>query len=68
MGRAGGTYWEEESLCWVLVGKAETKKPLARSACRWKDNITMYLTENRGILWNGLIWLRIEICGGMLWE
>lgn len=44
-GGAGGTYGEEESLYRVLVGKTKRKKPLARSACRWKDNITMCLTE-----------------------
>ena len=44
-GGAGGTCREEESLYRVLVGKTERKKPLARSACRWKDNIKMYLTE-----------------------
>jgi hypothetical protein len=27
------------------VGKTERKEPLARAACRWNDNIKMYLIE-----------------------
>jgi len=44
-GGAGGTYREEKSLYRLLVGKTERKKPLARCACRWEDNIKMYFTE-----------------------
>jgi hypothetical protein len=29
---------EERSVYRVLVGKAEGKRPLGRSRCRWKDN------------------------------
>jgi hypothetical protein len=37
----------------VLVGKAEGKRPLGRSSCRWEDNIKMDIQEVR--------------CGSMEW-
>jgi hypothetical protein len=32
----------------VLVGKAEGKRPLGRSRCKWEDNIKMDLQEVGG--------------------
>jgi hypothetical protein len=43
----------------ILVGKPEGKRPLGRPRRRWMDNIKMKLRVN-GMVWIGLIWLRIE--------
>jgi hypothetical protein len=50
----------------VLVGKPEGKKQLARSKCRWEDNITMDLQEVRWGAWTGLIRLWEGTDGGHL--
>jgi hypothetical protein len=47
----------------IFVGKPEGKRPLGRPRHRWEDNIKMDLGEN-GVVWTGLIWLRIETGGG----
>jgi hypothetical protein len=48
------------------VRKPERKRPLGRTRCRWEDNIKIDLRE---IAWDSmdlLIWLMIEIGGGLL--
>jgi hypothetical protein len=49
----------------ILVGKPEGKRPLGRPRCRWVDHIKMDLIED-GVVWTGLIWLRIGTSGGLL--
>jgi hypothetical protein len=49
----------------ILVGMPEGKKPLGRQRRRWVDNIKMNLRWD-GIVWIGLIWLRIGTSGGLL--
>jgi hypothetical protein len=49
----------------ILVGKPEGKSPLGRPRRRWVDNIKMDLRQD-GMLWIGLIWLRIGTSGGLL--
>ena len=44
---------ESRSVCRVLVGKLDGKRPLGRPRHRWKNNIKMDLQEVR--------------CGGMDW-
>jgi hypothetical protein len=39
----------------LLVGKPEGRRPLGRPRRRWLDNIRIDL----GVLWTGLVWLRI---------
>jgi hypothetical protein len=46
----------------LLVGKPEGKRPLGRPRRRWLDNIRM-----DGVMWNGLVWLRIGTGGELLW-
>jgi hypothetical protein len=48
------------------VEKPEEKRPLGRPRRRWEDNIRMDLREMRwgGVMWTGLIWLRIGTSGG----
>jgi hypothetical protein len=33
------------SVCRVLVGKPEGKRPLGTPRCRWENNIKIYLKE-----------------------
>jgi hypothetical protein len=51
-----------------LVGKSDGKRPLGRPRRRWVDNIKMDLREIGwdGMVWTGLIWLRIGTSGGLL--
>jgi hypothetical protein len=50
------------------VGKPEGKRPLGRPRRRWEDNIRMYSREIGwgGVVWTGLMWLRIGTSGGLL--
>jgi hypothetical protein len=49
----------------VLVGKPEGKIPLGRLGHMWVDNIKIDLREG-GVVWTGLILLRIGTSGGLL--
>jgi hypothetical protein len=52
----------------ILVGKPERKRPLGRPRRRWVNNIKIDFREIGwdGMVWTGLIWLRIRISGGLL--
>jgi hypothetical protein len=50
----------------LLVGKPEGKRPLGRPRRRWVDNIRMDLGEWDGVMWTGLVWLRIGSGGELL--
>jgi hypothetical protein len=50
----------------LLVGKPEGKGPLGRPRRRWVGNIRMDLGEVGGVIWTGLIWLRIGTGGELL--
>jgi hypothetical protein len=50
----------------ILVGKPDGKKPLGRPRRRWVDNINMILEKQDGMVWIGLIRLRIGTSGGLL--
>jgi hypothetical protein len=50
----------------LLVGKPERKRPLGRPRRRWVDNIRMDLGEGDGVMWTGLVWLRIGTGGELL--
>ena len=57
MGGASSAYGGEESICRILVGKPEGKRPLGRPRHRWEDNINMDLQEVGCGVWTGLSWL-----------
>jgi len=57
---------QRSSSYWVLVGKADGKRPLGRSRSRWEINIEMDLQEVVLRELRGLIWLRIRTGGGYL--
>jgi hypothetical protein len=50
----------------ILVGKPEGKRPLGIPRHRWVNNIKIDLREIDGMIWIGLIWLRIGTSGGLL--
>jgi len=58
---------ERRSAYRVLVGKPEVKRTLRRPCHRWKDNIKVDIQEGEeGMLWTGLIWLRIGKGSGVI--
>jgi hypothetical protein len=65
MGRARSTNGENRNAHRILVGKPEGKRPLGRPRHRWDGNINMDLREE-GVVWTGLICLRIGTSGGLL--
>jgi hypothetical protein len=50
----------------VLVGQPKGKRPLCRPRHRWENNIKIDFREMVGVVWNGFIWLRVEISGVLL--
>jgi hypothetical protein len=50
----------------LLVGKPEGKRPLGRPRRTWVDNIRMILERWDGVMWTGLVWLRIGTGGELL--
>jgi hypothetical protein len=48
------------------VGNTEGKRPLGRPRHRWVDNIRMILERWDGVMWTGLVWLRIGTGGELL--
>jgi hypothetical protein len=58
MGWSGHIAWigEKRNGYRLLVGKPEGKRPLGRPRRRWD-----------GVMWTGLVWLRIGTCGELLW-
>jgi hypothetical protein len=49
----------------LLVGKPEGKRLLGRPIRRWVDNVRI-LERWDGMMWTGLIWLRIGTGGELL--
>jgi hypothetical protein len=64
MGRACSMNGEKRNAYRIFVGKPEGKIPLGRPRHRCVDNIKMDLRD--GMVWIGLIWLRIGTSGGLL--
>jgi hypothetical protein len=48
------------------VEKPDVKRPLGRHRRRSEDNIKMDLQEMGWAAWTGLMWLKVETCGGLL--
>jgi hypothetical protein len=65
MNRSSSTN-EREQICTITYWlEAKRKRPLGRPRCRWVNNIKMDLRWD-GIMWTGLIWLKIGTSGGHL--
>jgi hypothetical protein len=56
---------EKRNLCSILRGNPEGRRRLGRPRRGWVDNIKMDLGQD-GMVWIGLIWLRIGTSGGLL--
>jgi hypothetical protein len=51
----------------LLVGKPEGKRPIGRPRRRWVDIIFGWIVERwDGVMWTGLVWLRIGTGGELL--
>jgi hypothetical protein len=50
----------------ILVGNPEEKRLLGRPRCRWEDDIKANLERQYGVVWIGLMWVRIGTSGGLL--
>jgi hypothetical protein len=50
----------------LLVEKPEGKRPLRIPRRRWLDNIGWILERWDGVMWTGLVWLRIGTGGELL--
>jgi hypothetical protein len=60
MDRACSTNGKKRNACRIFVGKPEGKKSLARpNVCGWTI-LRLILEREDGMVWIGLIWLRIE--------
>jgi hypothetical protein len=59
MGGLCSTNGEKRTAYRLLVGKPEGKRPLGRPRLRWVDNIRWILERWDGMMWTGLVWLRI---------
>jgi hypothetical protein len=50
----------------VLVGKPEENRPLGRPRRNGWIILKWILERQNGVVWTGLIWLKIETSGGLL--
>jgi hypothetical protein len=50
----------------LLVGNPVGKRPKGRPRRRWVDNIGLILERWDGVMWIGLVWLRIGTGGELL--
>jgi hypothetical protein len=67
MGGPCSTNEEKGNAYRLMVGKPEGKRPLGRPRRRWVYNIRMELGEvGLGVMWTGLVWLRIGTGGELL--
>jgi hypothetical protein len=59
--------WEKRNACRILVGKPEQKRPLERDQDICGRTILKWILERyNGMVWIGLIWLRMGISVGLL--
>jgi hypothetical protein len=63
IGRACSTHGWEHS----FGGKSRKERQLGRHTRRWGDKIKWNLENKDGMVWTGLIWLRIGTSRGLLW-
>jgi hypothetical protein len=66
MVKACSIHGREEKCIQSLVGKLEGERPLGRPRCIWKVILKWILKEYDGLMWTGIIWLRIGISGRLL--
>jgi hypothetical protein len=66
MGKPCSTNGEKRNAYRLLVGKPEGKRPLGRPRSRWVDILGWILERWDGVMWTGLVWLRIGRGGEIL--
>jgi hypothetical protein len=66
MGVACSTNEGEEDASRILVGKPEGKRPVEVQDVGGWTLLKWFLEREDGMVWTGLIWLRIGTCGGLL--
>jgi hypothetical protein len=57
---------EKRNAYGILEKNPEGRRPLGRPRRRWVDNIKTNLRDRMGMVWTGLIRLRIGTSGGLL--
>jgi hypothetical protein len=57
---------EKSNACRLLVRKAEGKRLLGRPRSRWVIILGWILEKWDGVMWTGLVWLRIGTGGELL--
>jgi hypothetical protein len=57
---------EKKSAYRLLLGKPEGNRPLGRPRRRWWIILGCILERWDGVMWTGLVWLRIETGGELL--
>jgi hypothetical protein len=63
MGRACNTNGAKRNAYMILMGKPEGKRPLGSPRRRWVNSIIIILEWEDGVVWIGLILLRIGTSG-----
>jgi hypothetical protein len=66
MDGACSTNGEKRNAYKLLVGKLEGKRPLGRPRRRWVVILGWILERWDGVMWTGLVWLRIGTGGELL--
>jgi hypothetical protein len=66
MGGVSSTNGEKRNAYRVLAGNPAGKRPLGRPKMRWVDNVKMDLEKWDGVVFTGLVWLRIGTGGELL--
>jgi hypothetical protein len=66
MGLACSTNGENRKAYRLLVGKPEGKRLLGRPRHRWVITLGWILKRWDGVMWTGLVWLRIRTDGELL--
>jgi hypothetical protein len=56
---------EKRDACRISTAEPAGKRPLGRPRRKWEDNIKTGLRQD-GVVWTGLIWLKIRTGGRLL--
>jgi hypothetical protein len=57
---------QKRNACRILVGKPEGERPAGRPGLRGRIILKWILERKDGVVWTGVIWIRIGTSGGLL--